>query len=410
VHGDALSVSEVKLDIRTQVLLVTPRNLSSATGEWRLLSERAKALRSLGVVTDVLYLHKRNRPACIPSANEWIRYQVNLAYSSLPGLPCTVLRAALKVKRWLKQNPNGQVILSGVQVYPLAFIIPKHRLVVDLHGTLEEWKELSGATHQQRALRYIYPVARAAEKLAIRRSTRTLAVSNPLRDYALEVGASAVSVVPCSVSSQSREAFRQVSRTLWRRKLELNDDTLAFIYCGGLSQWQCIDEAILLYKQLQPFVGPSKLILITPDSSTADTLVLSHSAKAIAMTLPPSSIPGALSAGDVGLMLRESNATNRYAFPNKFSEYLAAGLFIISSPGVKGPSDLITQYELGSMVDPHDVNKGLTEQQLATIARQLASARHRTSRMARCQEALDKEMDMERSVADFASELEETVC
>ena len=35
------------------------------------------------------------------------------------------------------------------------------------------------------------------------------------------------------------------NRDTWRKKYEISDDTIVFVYSGGLSKWQQIDELIL---------------------------------------------------------------------------------------------------------------------------------------------------------------------
>ena len=48
-----------------------------------------------------------------------------------------------------------------------------------------------------------------------------------------------------------------------------------------------------------------------------------------------------LSACDVGMLIRDDNFTNRVAFPNKFSDYINAGLSIVISPSLREPTRLL---------------------------------------------------------------------
>ena len=54
----------------------------------------------------------------------------------------------------------------------------------------------------------------------------------------------------------------------------------------------------------------------------------------IAGNLSPDKVMETLCAGDFGLMLRDDYATNNYAFPNKFLEYVGSGLRVIATPYV----------------------------------------------------------------------------
>ena len=54
-------------------------------------------------------------------------------------------------------------------------------------------------------------------------------------------------------------------------------------------------------------------------------------------------------------MLRENIALNNSASPVKFSEYLASGLSIISSPGIGDISDCILKNNLGVLIDTNNI-------------------------------------------------------
>ena len=91
------------------------------------------------------------------------------------------------------------------------------------------------------------------------------------------------------------------------------------VYCGGLSDWQCIREAVGLFRQLRPYLHPSaRLMLITPDVASAENIALAAGVDdSIARMLPPAEVHRALAACDIGLMLREATLTNHCAFPNR---------------------------------------------------------------------------------------------
>ena len=61
-----------------------------------------------------------------------------------------------------------------------------------------------------------------------------------------------------------------------------------------------------------------------------------------------------LTAYDVGVMLRDYKWTNRVAFPNKFSDYIASGLNLVLSKAVVDPYKIAREYNI-RLFDPTDI-------------------------------------------------------
>ncbi|WP_148205593.1 glycosyltransferase family 4 protein [Symbiobacterium thermophilum] len=80
------------------------------------------------------------------------------------------------------------------------------------------------------------------------------------------------------------------------------------------------------------------------------------------MSLLPEEVVPALHACDVGFVLREDNWTNRVAFPNKFAEYCAAGLLIVTSPGLRAAADVVVTKGIGVLVDPREIEPAALSQ------------------------------------------------
>jgi len=78
-------------------------------------------------------------------------------------------------------------------------------------------------------------------------------------------------------------------------------------------------------------------------------------------SLPRAMVAATLAAADIGFMLRDSRELNRVASPVKFPEYLAAGLAIVASPGTGDASALVTQHQVGTLVNPSEIDQGVFE-------------------------------------------------
>jgi len=72
----------------------------------------------------------------------------------------------------------------------------------------------------------------------------------------------------------------------------------------------------------------------------------------VSLTLQSSELPRYLAAADIGFLLRETDPVNAVASPVKFAEYLAAGLGVVTSPGLEGAAELVVSRRLGLAISP----------------------------------------------------------
>jgi len=96
------------------------------------------------------------------------------------------------------------------------------------------------------------------------------------------------------------------------------------------------------------------LWLITPNTREARKRCLAAGIRPemfCCETLTPAQVEERLPAGDIGFLLRDDNVTNRVAFPNKFAQYINAGLLTILTKGLVEPSDLSTRYGVSIVLD-----------------------------------------------------------
>lgn len=389
-----------------RLLLVTTRNLSESVGAGRLITNRAAALQSdHGVITDVLYLRAG---ASMPSPGSAASPFGNI--SVIPVLNRVTFRnvaALLDIRKciaqWMMTNPHGFVVISGAQLYLLPLGIPKERTLIDLHGTLREWVEGAGTSQRDRILRFMFPVAAMAERAALADAAGALVVSAELEKYARACGAKKTWKVPCGLLRNSVGSESVPRREEWRTRLSIPRTSTAFVYSGGLAKWQCIREAVLLFQRLQPvWPGDCKLVIMTPRAEALGEAISELDTKAITVcSVFPSDIGNALSACDIGLMLREDSSTNHNAFPNKFAEYVAASLFIITSPGLTDPADFVLRHRLGVLIDPHEVREGLSEERVRTLIEAYGCNESRSLFLVRARRVVE-ELTMEVLVAPFA--------
>jgi hypothetical protein len=102
--------------------------------------------------------------------------------------------------------------------------------------------------------------------------------------------------------------------------------------------------------------------MFTGDVSTMNSLVKSicgkHKDRVTVLTLDSSEMTKALCAADIGLLVRQDNRTNNAAFPNKFDEYLAAGLKVLTTPALDDIADIVAENEgIGLLVDYENIGR-----------------------------------------------------
>jgi glycosyltransferase involved in cell wall biosynthesis len=252
----------------------------------------------------------------------------------------------------------GRVALRlGVPVPPIPY-------VYDVRGALGDETRAKGSAAAKAS------VFRALERNAVRHAAAVTAVSAPLADILKrDYGRTDVRVIPSCVSVDSlrvADADRRSERT----QLGFAPADIVLTYCGGIDYYQRIPEMLQLWESLldEPDV---RFLLITNDApSLAGALgdVDRFGPRMVRRSVPRADVPRVLAAGDIGFMLRDARTMNAAASPVKFAEYLAAGLAVVTSPGVGDPSGLVRARELGALVDPSRLAEGIPD------VRQLVSA------------------------------------
>ncbi len=113
--------------------------------------------------------------------------------------------------------------------------------------------------------------------------------------------------------------------------------TPTFTYVGGLSAWQCINETLALYKEIEKeFDFRCSLLILTPQKDEAEQLVIKAGITNYTIkTVHYTEIAGELHDVSFGFNLRQDNIVNRVATPTKLANYVANGVIPIVSSCVE---------------------------------------------------------------------------
>ncbi len=279
--------------------------------------------------------------------------EMGVPWAGVPSgrLAPTVMRAARAFRRFNREFPSRNAYVRGVWgsvAHAIAHPRRGPRLIYDLRGDVLQEAAYRGAGRlRQLALRRLLTFAiRRADALTC---VSTAAAELLQRDHHRQVTA----VIPSCVDV-ARLAATSEERAATRAELGYSDSDVVLVYAGGLARYQLIPEMLRLWASLGQDTGVQFLLLTNDAPAPGPVREGEHDPVPPGlrrMSVPRSDVPRYLSAADVGFLLREPHPLNRVASPVKFGEYLAAGLAVVTSPGIGDTSAMVTERGLGELVE-----------------------------------------------------------
>jgi glycosyltransferase involved in cell wall biosynthesis len=226
---------------------------------------------------------------------------------------------------------------------------PWLRVLVDARGDpLDEFKRsLLSRWRVREARRDLQTALRAADGL----NTVTSRLAEVLQAYTGSPLEMPRMVVGCCVDP-GRFHFDAAIRAERRAHLGLTDK-FVFCYCGSMALYQRFDVVARLFAGVCRILPKAHLLVITRDQGGArnhldeagvdPAVVTMHSAR-------HDEVASYLMAGDVGLLIREDNSTNRVASPVKFAEYLRSGLPVLITSCVGDFGAFVADHGVGEAI------------------------------------------------------------
>lgn len=350
-----------------KVLLITSRNVYGTSGELRLIKNRTETLlHSYGVETDIL-LFKRDH---VLNAKQEV-----FDYSSFDGVYYNwknhifrfrKFRAIIKKK--IQNEQYDAIVISGLFIFfnmakYIKKVSPQVKVVLDIHGTLEELKEFSGKTFFQSVVRRFFYITSMVNQLSsIPVADGYFVVSNALKNHVNNkvkgLEKKRFFIIPCGIKEVEINKEESIkNRASYREKYGLSDDELLFIYSGGVSPWQCIEESVSLFKDFCAKSNRKCKMLIL--SGNLNYISKFKCDEIITDSYSGDEVRKVLCAGDYAFLLRGDYMTNHVAYPNKFLEYVSSGMRILATENVDDVAMQIRNYSVGTIVGLEDslINK-----------------------------------------------------
>ena len=347
-----------------RILFITSRNIFTTCGEIRLIKNRAEAMYNYyRIPTDFLAIAKTER------INAPIKENIE-AGGSIKGIcttlinPISVMRSLNELKKITKERimsgEYGAVVLSGTGPQVLAKTIRKYsniKIIVDCHGASETTEE---ALRKYSALgkiwhRLISRTDRFLLKKGFRYFDACFVVSPALKEYLIKKYNICSKVrffdVPCATTQPINIDDYERYREEFRHKYEIDSDEKVFIYSGGVSSWQCIEETVDLYKSIRKTINTKSRFLIFSHMRKEIQKITENDNEIMIDSYSPEILERALCAGDYAFLLRRKSIINTVAFPNKYLEYVKSGMKIITTPYINEIARQVEENGIGYIYD-----------------------------------------------------------
>lgn len=201
---------------------------------------------------------------------------------------------------------------------------------------------------------FLKPLLFESERNAVLNSDMRIAVSEELIAWwKSEYGYDAENhiVIPTTLSTLQENFDPAPHHQEWREKFGFKSDDVVMAFAGGKADWQGMDFWLPhMYVWLRE-MPELKLLLLTPGNSSIAELCSVFPNRIVNTYLAHQDVLKALSSADYGILWRNPNTTNVVASPTKLSEYVQAGLRVITNDGTS-VSRFVAMNQLGICIEP----------------------------------------------------------
>lgn len=104
----------------------------------------------------------------------------------------------------------------------------------------------------------------------------------------------------------------------------------SFVYAGSIFKWQCIDETLQVFKEIQNKISSATLTILTKDNQKVLKLIDQYKINNVKVSyVQLNELQEELSRHKYGFLLRKDDVINNVSTPTKMNSYLSAGLIPI---------------------------------------------------------------------------------
>ncbi|EIT83974.1 hypothetical protein A374_18104 [Fictibacillus macauensis ZFHKF-1] len=324
-----------------KILIITNADMSLQSGNVVLITRRAQEMYNQYNIETTCVIVKR-------------RYEQQINHS-IKGIEFVVNEDSTFIQKFILDNKPIKVIFYGIGAYSYINIVKmtlgemkiKSKLLLDVQGALEEGIEYSNPRNYFK--NYIkYLVKKRIFKRSLEKTDGAFVVSDEMEQYCKKIS-NKNDFITYKIRCGINEVLTTEERINWRvetrRILGVNDNTVVFAFSGYRMPWQKIDEIIKLFKEYDSKYDNVFFAFFCNVDEPFLELVKQSFPKEnfIVKFLNFDEYFKYLCACDVGFLLRDYNTTNKVAFPNKFSDYLNAGLILAIHNSIPEPFRILKE-------------------------------------------------------------------
>ena len=341
-----------------KLLFVTCRKIDQKGGENALIIGRHLALyNQFGIETDIIFFHKdSDNENCLYPGIRFLKEKKDTIYQRITELLASNEYSGVVCSGFYSKKFND-FVLEQKKRYNLIYIS-------DIHATIKEIYEYCiPDLYHIIGTRYLYAQKRYNFIDTIKKSDYAFVVSDEeiaeINRYCPKNKIKFIRI-RCGCYSQMDMEQYFADRRKQRKAFGFDEDTLAFVYSGSRDRWQKYEETVSLFEKIQKTGQKCKFALYMELANDEKNKLEKKlgGGNVIVRWVNPEQMKKELTAFDCGVILRDNKWTNRVAFPNKFSDYIAGGLNMVLSTALIDPYKLAQEYSL-QLFDPDNIDESI---------------------------------------------------
>lgn len=335
-------------------ILITNADFDSSAGNITLVLRRAESLYKIkNIFTEIIVFNGLN-----PKNDGMKDYYYNI----------TVHRSINSIKQMMFSVNPEFIILYGAKVRMMTYFIHtwrnkygnKYKVYLDVQGAIEESIE-----YAESLVRKIkYPLYYITFRLALSNADGVFVVSEELKDNCKKKLFFKRNLdykkIRCGINNLPSTEIILTKRNNMRHRLNISNDAVVFVYSGYRLPWQKIESIISQFILMDSSIDNAFFMFLCNTDEEFETELRNSFPKGnyYVGLFSQAEYFEALYACDVGYILRDYNETNRVAFPNKFSDYLSAGLIVALNNALPEPMRVLLSNGMEYInVDDIDIEK-----------------------------------------------------
>lgn len=188
------------------------------------------------------------------------------------------------------------------------------------------------------------------EKFAIKNSWINIFVSRKMREHFLSkyrIKDGKYFIMPCFNKTLNKNSFDYPSKY----------SNVSFVYAGGMDEWQCIDETLHIYSEIESVLKDTHITLLTKEKEKAFTLLSKFNIKNSKVTFVSlDKLDQELAKYKYGFLIRKDHVVNNVSTPTKMNTYIANGVLPIYTDVINDFNENIESKTFVKLKNDEDIN------------------------------------------------------